>query len=141
MSYALMYQQPDGSSPHRRVGIFGVALPLPPPLILGPSPLFPGRAAQCGHVESGFGAQKVFTFFLFFGGWRQSWNGLPRPSPKDLPDPGIKPRSPVLAGRLFTTSALGSPGLEYEEWLWESAAASRQGRGCSCRPWGPVGGS
>lgn len=72
MSYALMYQQPDGSSPHRRVGIFGVALPLPPPLILGPSPLFPGKAAQCGHVKSGFGAQEVFTFFLFFGGWRQS---------------------------------------------------------------------
>ena len=68
MSYALTYQQPDGSSPHRRVGIFGVALPLPPPLTLGPSPLFPGKAAQCGHVNSGFGAQEVLPFFFFLVG-------------------------------------------------------------------------
>ena len=39
-----------------------------------------------------------------------SWNflgkktgvGLLFPSPGDLPDPGIKPTSPVLAGRFFT---------------------------------------
>ena len=24
------------------------------------------------------------------------WNGLPFPSPEDLPNPGIKPRSPAL---------------------------------------------
>ena len=28
------------------------------------------------------------------------------PSSRDLPDPGIKPRSPELAGRLFTTSII-----------------------------------
>ena len=36
------------------------------------------------------------------------WNGLPFPSPRDLPSPGIKPvvlMSPALAGRFFTTSA------------------------------------
>ena len=36
------------------------------------------------------------------------WSGLPFPSPGDLPDPGIKPRSPgfpALAGGFFTTSA------------------------------------
>ena len=27
--------------------------------------------------------------------WQEYW-GLPFPSPEDLPDPGIKPRSPVL---------------------------------------------
>ena len=35
------------------------------------------------------------------------WSGLPFPSPGDLPDLGIEPvslMSPVLAGRLFTTS-------------------------------------
>ena len=37
-----------------------------PLLILGPSPLFLGKAAQCGHINSGFGTQEVFTFFLFF---------------------------------------------------------------------------
>jgi len=36
------------------------------------------------------------------------WNGLPFSSPRDLPDPGIKPASvlsPALAGRFFTISA------------------------------------
>ena len=35
------------------------------------------------------------------------WNGLPFPTPGDLPDPGIKPTSlasPALAGGFFTTS-------------------------------------
>ena len=35
------------------------------------------------------------------------WNGLPFPSPGDLPDPGIEPTSldiPAWAGRFFTTS-------------------------------------
>ena len=27
---------------------------------------------------------------------QQYWNGLPFPSPEDLPNPGIKPRSPAL---------------------------------------------
>ena len=43
---------------------------------------------------------------LFVGFPRQEhWNGLPRPFPGDLPNPGIEPASlisPALAGRLFT---------------------------------------
>ena len=35
------------------------------------------------------------------------WIGLPISSPGDLPDPGIEPRSPALAGRFFTTESLG----------------------------------
>ena len=31
------------------------------------------------------------------------WSGLPFPSPGDLPNPGIEPMSPALAGRFFTT--------------------------------------
>ena len=31
------------------------------------------------------------------------------PSPGDLPDPGIKPTSPALAGRFFTTEPAGKP--------------------------------
>ena len=27
---------------------------------------------------------------------QECWNGLPFPSPGDLPDPGIEPRSPIL---------------------------------------------
>ena len=38
---------------------------------------------------------------------QEYWNGLPFPSTKDLPDPGVKSvslKSPALAGRFFNTS-------------------------------------
>ena len=38
---------------------------------------------------------------------QEYWNGLPCPSPGDLPNPGIESMSllsPALAGRFFTTS-------------------------------------
>ena len=34
-------------------------------------------------------------------------NGLPFPSPGDLPNPWMKSMSPILAGRFFTTEPLG----------------------------------
>ena len=34
---------------------------------------------------------------------------MPLPSPGDLPNPGIKPMSPALAGRVFTTESPGKP--------------------------------
>ena len=34
---------------------------------------------------------------------QEDWSGLPFPSPGDLPDPGIEPMSPALAGEFFTT--------------------------------------
>ena len=43
---------------------------------------------------------------------QEYWSGLPRPSPGDLPNPGIKPvslSSPALAGRFFTTVPPGKP--------------------------------
>ena len=46
---------------------------------------------------------------LFMGFHRQKyWRGLSFPSPGDLPDPRIKPVSPTLAGRFFTTESLGN---------------------------------
>ena len=40
---------------------------------------------------------------------QEYWSGLPFPSPGDLPDPGIKPASPALAGGFFTTEPPGKP--------------------------------
>ena len=37
------------------------------------------------------------------------WSGLPFPSPEGLPNPGIEPTSPVLAGGFFTTELRGKP--------------------------------
>ena len=38
---------------------------------------------------------------------QEYWSGLPFPSPGDLPDPGIKPTSPALAGWFFITEPPG----------------------------------
>ena len=42
---------------------------------------------------------------------QEYWNGLPFPSPGDLPDRGIKPTSPALAGGFFTTEPPGKPAM------------------------------
>ena len=45
---------------------------------------------------------------LFMGFARQEyWTGVPFLSPGDLPDPGLKPGSPALAGSFFTTEPAG----------------------------------
>ena len=36
---------------------------------------------------------------------QEYWSGLLCPPPGDLPDPGIEPEAPALAGGFFTTSA------------------------------------
>ena len=40
---------------------------------------------------------------------QEYWSGLPFPTPGDLPDPGIEPASPALAGKSFTTEPPGKP--------------------------------
>ena len=40
---------------------------------------------------------------------QEYWSGLPFPSSGELPDPGIEPAPPVLAGAFFTTEPLKEP--------------------------------
>ena len=40
---------------------------------------------------------------------QESWSRLPFPSPGDLPDLGIEPESPALAGGFSTTKPSGKP--------------------------------
>ena len=50
---------------------------------------------------------------LSMGFCRQGyWSGLAFPSPGELPDPGIEPESPALAGGFFTTEQPGKPVFE-----------------------------
>ena len=45
---------------------------------------------------------------------QEYWSGLPFPSPGDLPDPGIEPRSPALQADVLTSEPPGKPkGEEY----------------------------
>ena len=49
---------------------------------------------------------------------QEYWSGLPFPSPGDLPNPGIKPRSltfPALEGVFFTTSTTWEALLLYRK--------------------------
>ena len=41
------------------------------------------------------------------------WSGLPFPSPGDLPDPGIEPRSPALQSDALTSEPPGKPPRGY----------------------------
>ena len=52
----------------------------------------------------------VYQASLSMGFSRQEyWNGLPFPSPRDLPDPGIKPRSPALQADALPSEPPGKP--------------------------------
>ena len=52
--------------------------------------------------------------------WQKYWSGLPFPSPGDLPNPGIAPVSPALAGGFFTTEPPGKPMtyVDYHSFHW-----------------------
>ena len=40
---------------------------------------------------------------------QEYWSGLPFPSPGDLPNPGIEPRSPALQADALTSEPSGKP--------------------------------
>ena len=42
---------------------------------------------------------------------QEYWSGLPFLSPGDLPDPGMEPVAPALAGGFFTAEPPGKPAL------------------------------
>ena len=52
---------------------------------------------------------------------QEYWSGLPFPSPGDLPNPRVEPRSPALQQTLYCLSHLGSPvgtGAQLLPGLW-----------------------
>ena len=46
---------------------------------------------------------------------QEYWSGVPFPSPGDLPNPGIKPRSPRLQVDTLTSEPPGKPMEDYEK--------------------------
>ena len=60
----------------------------------------PRTAAHQAPLSMGFPSQ-------------ESWSGLPFPSPRGLPDPGIEPTPPALAGGFFTSEPPRKPFLPY----------------------------
>ena len=92
------------------------------------------------HAKSPFGCMYANSFsdvWLFATLWtvvhqaplsmgfsrQEFWSGLPFPPPGDLPNPGIEPASPALAGRFFTTETPGKPKppftwRHFQFWKW-----------------------
>ena len=68
--------------------------------LLSRVPLFvtPWTVAYQAPPSMGFSRQKC-------------WSGLPFPSPGDLLDPGIEPRSPILQADSFLAELSGKPRL------------------------------
>ena len=56
----------------------------------------PWTVAHQGPPSMGFSRQEY-------------WNGLPFPSPGDLPDPGIEARSPAMQADALTSEPPGNP--------------------------------
>ena len=74
-------------------------------------------------VTGGGGALVTKSYLTFVTPWtvahqaslsvgfsrQEYWSGLPFPSPGNLPDPGIQPMSPALAGEFLTTESPEKP--------------------------------
>ena len=58
----------------------------------------PWTAARQAPLSMGFSRQ-------------EDWSGLPCPPPGDLPDPGIRPRSPALQADSLSSEPPGKPDL------------------------------
>ena len=57
--------------------------------------------------------------------WIANWSGLPFPSPGDLPNPGIKPRSPALQTDALPSEPPGKP-LNAEYIMWNAGLDEAQ---------------
>ena len=59
---------------------------------------------------------------------QEYWSGLPFPSPGDLPDPGIKPRSPVLQADSLPSEPPGKPTETHSKFALHLDYASSQAK-------------
>ena len=57
---------------------------------------------------------------------QEYWSGLLFPSPGDLPDSGVEPRSPALQSDSLLSEPPGKPMIGYGSWLIKSMLAKCQ---------------
>ena len=62
------------------------------------------------------GVSPVFILYTLYSR-QEYWNGLPLPSPGDLPNPGIKPGSPALLADSLPTELQGMPIFILYQWV------------------------
>ena len=77
-----------------------------------PQGIFPGQGSNPHLLQLPHCRQSLY-------GWATGKpNGLPFPSPRDLPNPGIEPRSPTLQADVLTSEPPGSPYFCLPEFKW-----------------------
>ena len=57
---------------------------------------------------------------------QEYWSGLPFPSPGDLPDPGIEPRSPTLQADPLTSAPPGGKESREKSCTWNKVTPPRE---------------
>ena len=82
-------------------------------------------------------AYKVPLFLEFSR--QEYWCRLPRPTQEDLPNPGIEPASPELAGRFFTPETPGKCFVTYNSGINISPGPEDKRNWSSCKNQGDVG--
>ena len=65
-------------------------------------------AKSCPNLETPWTSAHQAPLSVGFSR-QEYWSGLPFPSPGDLPDPGIEPRSPTLQVDALTSEPPGKP--------------------------------
>ena len=96
---------------------------LPDPGIPPGSPALPGGSFTTSAPPGKVKVKSLSRVRLFATPWnvapqalpsmgfsrQEYWSGVPFPSPGDLPDPGIEPRSPALQADALTSEPPGKP--------------------------------
>ena len=65
---------------------------------------------SCANIETPWTVTSQAPLSMGFSR-QEYWSGLPFPSPEDLPDPGIEPKSPALQADSLSTELQGKPYL------------------------------
>ena len=60
------------------------------------------------------------------------WSGLPFPSPRDLPEPGIEPRSPALQADTLLSEPPGKPLYSHNRILFNNEKEQTDGNSAYC---------
>ena len=74
----------------------------------GPQTIILGRSLQGSRLDFAQCHQALLSMEF---SRQEHWSGLPCPPPGDLPNPGIKPRSPALQADSLPSEPPGKPSL------------------------------
>ena len=63
---------------------------------------------------------------------QEYWNGLPFPSPRDLPNPGIEPKSPALQANSLPFESPGKPFKSFLDYWYFWKQCKYEVNSCLC---------